>query len=56
MNAQALRYLEIAIEIENENRELRRIATALLAWIASNRELLELARVEASRNWGSDVH
>jgi hypothetical protein len=35
---------EAALELEQECRELRRILTALLAWLGEREELLELAR------------
>ncbi len=40
-----------ALELEGESRELRRIATALLLWLAEREELLELARTTIDRRW-----
>lgn len=41
-----LEWVDSAIALEEENRELRRLMTTLLLAIARNRELVEYARCE----------
>jgi hypothetical protein len=45
----AIEWVDSAIALEEENRELRRLMTALVLAIARNRELVEYARGELER-------
>jgi hypothetical protein len=45
----ALEWVDSALALEEENRELRRLMTALLLAIVRNHELVEYARCELER-------
>ena len=44
-------WIDTALALEEENRELRDILTALVFWIIEKRELLELAEKQIEARW-----
>ena len=52
MNRLALRWIDTALALEEENRELRAIATSLLFWIIENQELLAIASEQIEARQG----
>jgi len=44
-------WIDTALELEAENRELRGALTSLLFWLASNRDLLDLAYGDVEARW-----
>jgi hypothetical protein len=49
MNRDALSWCDVALRLEAENCELRRIATVLLFWIAEHEDLLAFAKAEIEK-------
>ena len=54
MNRLALGWLDVAIALEEENRELRAIISDLVVAICRNRKLVEYARCELEERWLDD--
>ncbi len=44
-------WIDEAFRLEEENRELRGALTSLLFWLASNRDLLDLAYGDVEARW-----
>lgn len=48
----AVEWLEEAIRLDDENRQLRAWLTSLLFWVAEQRDLADLARAQIGRRFG----
>jgi hypothetical protein len=50
-NRLAMSWLDVAFELEQQNAELRRIATALFIWILEHEDLAAYARAQIGARW-----
>lgn len=51
MNRLALSWIDQALELERQNTELRRIATALFVWVITHEDLAAYARAQMEVRW-----
>jgi hypothetical protein len=51
VNRLALEWVDTALALEVENRELRALVASLLVWIATTRELSALAEAQIEARW-----
>lgn len=50
-NRLAMSWVDAALELERENAELRRIATALFIWVLEHEDLAAYARAQIEARW-----
>lgn len=54
MNRLALSWIDCAIELQRENDELRRIATALFIWVLAHEDLAAYARAQIEARFSEE--